>query len=459
MSRNTEYQFVSTDTEKLEALMISAYEKITKTSVTPASPEKLFIRWVAGIILQERALNNYTGNQNIPSRAEGANLDALGELFYASERPAAQAAVCTMRFSISAAQATAILIPAGTRVTDASSTLFWETTEDVYVPIGDTYVDTSVRCQTAGVSGNGYAEGQINTIVDVYDYYSSCSNLTASDGGADEASDEEYYALLLASMYAYSTAGPTGAYVYHAKAVSTEIADVKAVRPRAVRSEAVPVYTLSGAGYAFLGGDELDIETLSVFPHGGSTAAIPGTDYTAEYADGLLRIAVDAGGALAASTQIDVNVETTGAGRVVIYTLMDDGTVAGDEIKSAVLAACNDSSVRPLSDLVSVADPELVDYNINLTYYVAADSMASAADIRTAVEAAVEKYKAWQCGKLGRDINPSVLIGYLMQVSGVKRVALTSPVYTALHDGSDEYIPQVAGIGTTSIVAGGVEHE
>lgn len=48
--RNTEYQFVSTDTETVEALLISIYEKITGVSVKPASPEKLFIQFVAAVV-------------------------------------------------------------------------------------------------------------------------------------------------------------------------------------------------------------------------------------------------------------------------------------------------------------------------------------------------------------------------------------------------------------------------
>ena len=168
--RNTGYQFVSTDTEAVESLLISIYEKITGVSVKPASPEKLFIQFVAAVVIQERGLNNYTGNQNIPSRAEGENLDALAELFYVTQRPAAQAAVCTERFHISEAQTTAILIPAGTRVTDASGTLTWETVADAYVSIGETYADVQIRCQTVGAVGNGYAVGQINTFVDLFDY-------------------------------------------------------------------------------------------------------------------------------------------------------------------------------------------------------------------------------------------------------------------------------------------------
>ena len=84
--RNTGYQFVSTDTEAVESLLISIYEKITGVSVKPASPEKLFIQFVAAVVIQERGLNNYTGNQNIPSRAEGENLDALAALFYVTQR-------------------------------------------------------------------------------------------------------------------------------------------------------------------------------------------------------------------------------------------------------------------------------------------------------------------------------------------------------------------------------------
>ncbi len=113
MARDNEFQFIATNVEELEAQLTAAYEQITQTSVHPASPEKLFIQWIVAILLHERILNNYTGNQNIPSRAEGKNLDALGELFFMGERPQAQAATCTERFFISQAQQTAILIPKG----------------------------------------------------------------------------------------------------------------------------------------------------------------------------------------------------------------------------------------------------------------------------------------------------------------------------------------------------------
>jgi len=229
---SSEYGFVSTDTAALVASLIYAYESIIGETVQPASPERLFILWVADVIGQTKAQINFAANQNIPSRANGMNLDALGELFYSKGRPKAKSATCMMRFIISEAQDSAVLIPVGTRVSDASSTLFWATVTDAYIPIGETFIDVPVLCQTQGSVGNGYAAGQINQLVDIFPYYASCGNMSSSDGGSDEATDAEYYQLMRVSEDAYSTAGPMGGYIYWAKSVSTDIADVVALQPK-----------------------------------------------------------------------------------------------------------------------------------------------------------------------------------------------------------------------------------
>ncbi|MDD7647611.1 MAG: baseplate J/gp47 family protein, partial [Ruminococcus bromii] len=321
MSRNTEFQFVSTDAAEITNFLITVYENLTGVSVRPASPEKLFAQWVASVIIQERVYNNYTANQNIPSRAEGKNLDALAELYYLQQRPQAKPAYCTERFTISEAQTFAILVPKGTRVTDASNTLIWETVADAYISAGDTYVDTAIRCQTDGTVGNGYAVGQLNVIVDVFDYYTSCTNITTSDDGSEIASDEEFYELMRESMFAFSTAGAVGSYIYHAKSVSTEIADVQAVRPAVVKKVTLDLYTKGGVKYAFWGGDTIDLSSLAVYAKGSSTAASADTDYTVTYENGLLQVAIAADGALASASQIDVSLTFDGAGHVDIYVL------------------------------------------------------------------------------------------------------------------------------------------
>lgn len=373
------YQFVKTDAYDITEELISVYESMTGMTVLPASPENLFIRWVASVIVQERALMNYIGNQNIPSRAEGSNLDALGVDIYNVMRPAAQPSVTTMRFTISAAQNSAILIPSGTRVTTMDRVVFWATQEDVYIPAGSTYADVSVTCQTEGTVGNGYEPGQITTIVDVFDYYASCTNLTISDGGAEAASDEEYFELMRASMDGYSCAGARGGYAYFARQVSTEISDVVANTPT--------------------------------------------------------------------------------PGHVVIYAVMDTREIASAEIKAAILAACSAEEVRPLTDYVTVEDPETVSYNISLTYYITSGTKRSAVDIEADVAVAIDNYIAWQCARFGRDINPDKLREFLLNVDGVKRIDLISPTFTILRNGLDDTVPQVAMLSTKTVVNGGYEDE
>lgn len=375
-----EYKFIPTDPEDVVIWLTELYEKIMGATVRPASPERLFIQWLAEAIILERVMTNYAANQNIPSRAVGDNLDALAELFYLKERPQAKAATTTVRFHISEAQAFAVLIPGGTRVTDASQTLVWATQDDVYVAAGETYADIKVQCQTQGTVGNGFVAGQINSLVDPFAYFLNCENLTESDGGTDKATDEEFYELLRLSMDGYSCAGATGGYVYFAKQVSTEIADVIAASP---------------------------------------TPAV-----------------------------------------VKLYALMKDGKPASEEIKAAILAACNEDTVRPLADRVSVEDPETVRYDVEFTYYTPsqAGTGASETEIADRVQTVVDLYNEWQCEKLGRDINPSCLVGLLMQ-TGIKRVVMVSPEFTPLNDGSNQTVPQVAAVGRVNIINGGYEDE
>lgn len=387
--RNPEYQFLSLDSEAITQRLIAGWEKTVGTTVLPASPERLFIAWVTEFVLYERAEANAAANRNLPSRAEDEDLDALGSELFGVERPAASAAVCTARFSISEAQEQVVTVPAGTRVTDTDGALVWVLTENVYIPAGETCADGKLRCQTAGTAGNGYAPGQISALVDLYDYCQGAENITTSDGGADEADDETYYELMRESKDALSSGGARGSYVYNAKRASTRIADVVA--------------------------------------------------------------------------------NTSGPARVSVYVLMDDGTAAGEEIKAAVLESCAADDRRPMTDLVSVAEPEFADYDITLTYYIKQDATASSSEIQAAVEAAVEDYIAWQSGKLGRDINPEELLDRVRATGNIKRVELESPVYTALRSGlegpADEAeplvwpAPQVARLGTVTLRNGGVEDE
>ncbi len=146
----------------------------------------------------------------------------------------------------------------------------------------------------------------------------------------------------------------------------------------------------------------------------------------------------------------DVAVVSPAPVEVVVYVLMKDGELPGDEILSAVAAILSDTKRRPLTDQVTVSAPEAAVFDIDLTYYVDADDSASSASIQEAVESAVDDYVSWQIAVLGRDLNPSKLTSLVM-AAGARRVEVTSPAYTVLSKA------QVAQPGERSVNYGGLE--
>ena len=370
--------FVETDTETIESNLIALYENMVQQvpgreryKVYPASPERLFIAWVANIIVQQRVIINETAKKNVPRYADGEYLDSLAELFKDLERLPASPASAMFRFYISEAQKQSVIIPAGTRISFDGAILF-ETKENLEIKAGQTYGDVEGICTTAGDVGNNLAAGQVKELVDLYDYYQKAENITATSGGAEEEDDASYYERMRESVETYSTAGPLGGYEYFAKSASALIADVKATSPK------------------------------------------PG--------------------------EVDVRVLLTG------------GELPGEEILKEVLDILNADTVRPLTDHVTVAAPQAVPYNINVTYYTQEGGALSADTIAADVAAAVKSFQKWQAEKMGRDVNPSQLIALLMQ-TGVKRVEVRSPVFATVADNA------VAQVGTVSVVNGGAERE
>ena len=460
MARNDEYQFVSTDSSTVIANLVNAYQQFTDRTLQPADPERLVLSWIADAIVKGLVRVNYVGNQNIPSRAEGENLDALGEWIYSLVRKDAQVSTCTVRFHIIAPQSTAITIPAGTRVTDKSQVLTWATTVDTLIPIGSTYIDVKADCDTPGVIGNGYVIGQIDTLVDKDNimFFDYCENITETDGGTDKQDDETYFQAMRRVLDSFSTAGAEGAYIFWAKSVSDEITDVKAVRPREQTKVTCDTFPKGEDRYAFVGGNYIIENTINVYAHGSSTPAALGTDYYIDYSNNLLTIKLRNSGGLISADQIDVEFTHDLAGHVYIYALMQDGEIATSTIKDEIYKACNQDMVRPLTDYVAVKDPEVVLYDIDFTYYISVDAQISLTDIEIAIKYQIDRFIKWQYAKLGRDINVSMLENMLMQ-TGVKRVVIRSPTFTHLRSGDTYDVPQVAHIRNINYVNGGYEDE
>lgn len=250
--------FVDTDTNTLVNAMIQSYEAFTGRTLYPADPARLFILWVADIIIQERVNIDFSARQNVPRYAEGEYLDSLAELFKDAYRLEPEKAKTTLRFTLSIPLEVATIVPAGTRVTVDGEIIF-QTMNALTIPAGDLFGDVEAECQTAGEIGNGFVPGQITQLIDIFPYFGSVENVSESDGGADEESDAAFYERMRESVETFSTAGPLGAYEYYAKSASALIVDVKATSPEPGE---VDVRVLLSGGQ--LPGEEILKEVLDI---------------------------------------------------------------------------------------------------------------------------------------------------------------------------------------------------
>lgn len=250
--------FVDTDTNTVVNALIQSYEAFTGRTLYPADPARLFILWVADIIIQERVNIDFSARQNVPRYAEGEYLDSLAELFKDAYRLEPEKAKTTLRFTLSIPLEVATIVPAGTRVTVDGEIIF-QTLQALTIPAGDLFGDVEAECQTAGEIGNGFVPGQITQLIDIFPYFGSVENVSESDGGADEESDAAFYERMRESVETFSTAGPLGAYEYYAKSASALIVDVKAASPEPGE---VDVRVLLSGGQ--LPGEEILKEVLDI---------------------------------------------------------------------------------------------------------------------------------------------------------------------------------------------------
>jgi phage-related baseplate assembly protein len=232
-----EISFVDKSVEDLLADMVSEYEQAyyettgIKKTISPGDPVRIWIYTQALRIYTAYQLIDFSAKQNLLKYAEGSYLDNLGARVGVT-RLTPSASVCTVRFTLSAVQTSAISVPAGTRVTPGGN-IFFETIEYAEIPAGSSYADIVVRCTEAGIVGNGYTAGQINILVDPIQYIASVANQDQSQGGSDLEADDSLRERIFLKPESFSVAGPKDAYVFFAKQYNQSIADVAVSSPSA----------------------------------------------------------------------------------------------------------------------------------------------------------------------------------------------------------------------------------
>ena len=148
----------------------------------------------------------------------------------------------------------------------------------------------------------------------------------------------------------------------------------------------------------------------------------------------------------------DVEVSSPRPCEVEVRFLLADSSMPTEGLLAEVQEHLSDTSIRPLTDRLSVLAPREQGFDLAFTYYINRSDLDKAVTIQAQVAQAVQSYIAWQTGKIGRDINPSMLIQMVVE-AGAKRVDVASPVFTAVPTGS------VARASSQSVTYGGVEDD
>lgn len=131
------------------------------------------------------------------------------------------------------------------------------------------------------------------------------------------------------------------------------------------------------------------------------------------------------------SNILDIKLNSPSPGTLDMRVLLKGGEIPTETFLQGLKEYLSDKSIRPLTDNLQVNAPDVVNYDINITYYILSNNSAEAATIQSSVNQAIQDYILWQKSKIGRDINPDELTTRIKS-AGAKRAVITSPTYTAI---------------------------
>lgn len=413
-----ELEFIETDSKKIKTAILTELENGVNEQLYPGDERRIFGEALASVIVSVFNSVNDACRQKMLRYARGTVLDAIGQNRDV-KRLGAEYAKTTLRFSIKSPLASDIVIPEGIRVTSDMKRYF-VTDEAVTILSGDKYADVTATAENSGENYNGIIVDTITSIIDIsrIPTIDSVTNITESSGGKDGENDEPFRERIRESENKLSTAGPAKAYKYYALSANAKVSDAVVISEDEIIEKKLKVYD----GHAFLGGDQLDAESLKILEASES-------DYSVAYEDGLLTITLS--GLIASQSEITVTITRTMAGCVKIVPICAGGEIPDAEVLADVLAACSAEDVKPLTDRVRVEAPSVESYDIDLTYYT---NKLEESEVVAAIEGeggAIDQYKYWQSSSMEQDINPDYL-RKLILMAGATRVDIVKPTYKEL---------------------------
>lgn len=224
MSNIEELQLIEANPDDIFQEAKSLYKELSGNELPPASEETYLLGTISALLGNIKAEMNRVALENYLPYANNMRLDLKGAIYGSrGERLGANAARTTMRCYISTAVERNVVIPEGTRF--IYKTYIFTTENEYIIKQGELSVDIPAVCETAGDIGT-VLKGEITEIVDRYDYFESCENITDVSGGRDDEDDEAYRERIREIPESFTSAGSEGAYKFWTKKASSLVTDV-----------------------------------------------------------------------------------------------------------------------------------------------------------------------------------------------------------------------------------------
>lgn len=148
----------------------------------------------------------------------------------------------------------------------------------------------------------------------------------------------------------------------------------------------------------------------------------------------------------------DVKVTTTSDAVVDIRIVLVDGALPSTAFLADLTDYLKNSAICPLTDKMTISAPDVVEYELNFTYYIGRSNKNNVEAIQKAAEEAKDAYITWQKTHIGTDINTDVLIEFL-RAAGAKRVVIEKPLFTIISS------TQIASAASVEMAYGGLEDD
>jgi phage-related baseplate assembly protein len=196
---------------------------IAKT-LAPGDPVRLLLLVVCHWLSHQRVLIDFTGKENLLKYSHDDYLDNLAALYGPRTlRLQASAALTTLRFALDTSLAFDVIVPKGT-MCQAPNGVVFSTLTDGILGSDSLTVDVPAQALVEGKIGNGFAAGQINSIINWNQSWAvTVTNTVITAGGSDRETDDQYRYRIWLATESFSTCGPHDAYEFWALSAHPDI--------------------------------------------------------------------------------------------------------------------------------------------------------------------------------------------------------------------------------------------